>query len=186
MSMECPTCPSCQSEKDVFPVSRIYIAGITRETNRNEADRSVLRVVYGDANPQEDDFWQRSLRFAPPHAAPPPPRPLHPDLIAGFGLVFLIVLVGNVFAASHRLWLAPLWVGLGSGILYLLARPRWLGFYRAKMAQYRTRSNVLMNALERWHRTYFCAREELLFEAGEQAATKWGECEAVELEKART
>jgi hypothetical protein len=186
MPMECPTCPSCRSVKDVFPVSRIYIAGITRRSNRSEADRAVLRAVYGDESAQSDDFWKRSVRFEPPQAASIPSRPLHPDLMAGFGLVFLAVLVGNVFAASQRLWIAPLWVGLGLGILYLLARPRWMAFYRAQMALYRDRSNGIANGLERWHRIYYCSREKLLFEAGELAAAKWGECETIEWEKVRS
>lgn len=170
MPTECPACPSCQSTEDVFPVSRIYIAGITHPTHRSEADWAILRAVYGDTHARMKDFGQHFRRFNPPSSEPDGLRPLHPDMAAVMTAVFIVVLVGNVYAAIRQLWTTPLGLGAILGFMYLLSRRRLLGHYRAVQESRKIDWHSLTSELARWRRFYYCARDELQFEMDEQAA----------------
>lgn len=170
MPRECPACPSCQSVEGVLPISRIYIAGITRPPHRTEADWAVLNAVFGSRFTLTEGLDKRFHLFEPPGTAPDKPRPLHPDMAALIAAIFLLVLVGNVFEANRQLWTAPLWLGAGLGVIYLLFRQRLMKDYRSALVTYHSDWQSLANDMARWRRVYFCPRDEVLFEISEDAA----------------
>jgi hypothetical protein len=154
----------------VLPISRIYIAGITSPAHRSEADRSVLGAAFGVRPAMMEGLRERLHEFEPPRSEPSRLRPLHPDLAAAVGAVFLLVLIVNAYAANRQLWAAPLWLGAGLGLVYLLGRMRLMASYRSALETRRRDRQSLANAMARWRRVYFCPRDALLFEMDGQAA----------------
>jgi hypothetical protein len=154
----------------VLPISRIYIAGITSPAHRSKADWAVLGAVIGSGPALKAGLSERLHEFEPPRSEPNRLRPLHPDLAAAIGAVFLLALVVNAYAANRQLWAAPLWLGAGLGLIYLLGRKRLMARYQLTLETRRRDRQSLANDMARWRRVYFCPRDALLFEMEEQAA----------------
>jgi len=142
-------------------------------------DHAVLREVYGpwegegeygeNGMPKAAGGWA-DRRFDPSRSNQEARRPFHPDMVSGLAAVGLAVLVRNLYASTQSPWLLPLGVLFAWILLYLPLRKTWLAKYHSANAQRTKVWNVLDQDMARWHQTYYCTRDAVIFERDNHAS----------------
>jgi hypothetical protein len=157
-------CPSCHSTETVYPVSRIYIAAITRPESRNVADWDLLRSILGHELAGSEKASERlSERLKPPAGAHHRLGPINPDYLLGGIEIVGIVYIGNAFAAHLPGLLPALGVAVGLGIVYLFLRPGLKANYNKEKAALRAAAIAYENEIHKWQSLFYCKRDDLVF-----------------------
>jgi hypothetical protein len=155
-------CPKCGLSDQVEKVSTIYLQGFN-------AGKTPSAQSEGGDFPKLSKAELSKLHrlLAPPSSERSQViRPIHPDLmLLVFSGLFPIFLVG--IASSQRTLLLPaILVLVFFYLLYFWQRKRLIARYdQLKQSQVEEKRRV-EQAIGRWMKTYYCARDELVFKDG--------------------
>lgn len=164
-------CPVCELADQVEKVSILYLVelellkqkGPARLNDKNSHAMELLRARQL-AQPGVEPLRRK---LAPPSSGKQTTiRPIHPDLaVLAFGLITPVFLYGILTTqpGSALPVLAVLAVFYG---LYLWQRHRLIGRFEGEQARQKQAAEQTAQAVERWMKLYYCAREELVFVPG--------------------
>jgi hypothetical protein len=160
---EKPCCPVCKSGQDVFKVSQIYVAAITRAENRSAEDRQILVNIYGKELLSAAEIHQVAQQFGPPSGRSQVVRPVPPDLIAGmFSAVALVFLVNTFWVARPVFW-AILGIWLLSLAGYWSTRKSVLNRYRGMETTALGDRKAVEISVGKWMKAYYCGADGCVF-----------------------
>jgi hypothetical protein len=159
-------CPQCGQSDRVEKVSTVYLVGIG--LNRQPVDpASQVEVKFKLADLSQTDLHSLARQLKPPASTRKlPTRPLHPDLIViTFSLIVPIFLFGIWTSQTASLlpvlgFLAVLYA------LYFWRRKAIVGRFEARQSAQRASDERVRQAIERWMKLYYCARDDVVFEPG--------------------
>ena len=164
MPEERPKCPFCLSSQDVFPVSRIYVAGITKPSHRTPADWAILKAVYQDLIDAGVRSSFVSGYFNPPAIDKETTHPFHPDMGLAFILTPLVILAGNMYGGNIPWWPAPLGTAAIAALIYLFTRRGWIARYHTGISDEYRKGLRGEEEMAHWQRMYFCSHDRQIFE----------------------
>jgi hypothetical protein len=160
-------CPACGKSDQTDKVSAIYIQGLERgrqsvgAASQAEPAHSRSPVLLGKT---ALECRELSRRLAPPSAGKRlPTRPLHPDMVViAYSLILPVFLYGIL--TSQRPLILPL-LGLlaVSYGLYLWKRKAMVAKFESQVAARQAADERIKNAIERWMKLYYCARDDGVF-----------------------
>jgi hypothetical protein len=166
-------CPICGKADQVEKVSTIYLTGI--EVNRGSRNQTASRKVRPTANNHPGLAGIPALRLTTlsRRLTPPTPRreafaqPIHPDMyVLAVSLILSVFLYGIVTRLPVALLpLLALLAGLYA--LYFWRRKSIIDRFKRQQVYRLVGDEMIKQAIERWMRLYYCARDDGVFEPGD-------------------
>jgi hypothetical protein len=153
-----PICPCCGQSDLTQKVSLIYFESLAGKSIRGLKE-SARPAVSARAI---------SRRLAPPSVGSPSVwgslSSVHPDLVAivfAVAGLFLLYQIGIAFTAARLPGAVILFVALA---IYLAIRRHLIGRYRTIRAAQDQTHQAIQEAIQRWSRLYYCARDDAVFD----------------------
>ncbi len=162
-------CPMCGKTDAVEKVSVLYLTGLGMRTpggSPRDAGGGVraARALSIDI----PDVPALSRKLAPPASQKQAfMRAVHPDIaVLAFSLILPFFLYGILTSQAEMLpvVLAILAVFY---LVYFLERKRLVSRFQAEQAKQKADAERIQHGIERWMRLYYCARDDGVFEPGE-------------------
>lgn len=157
-------CPQCGQSDQVEKVSTIYLYGIGLSQSPTDSPRP--------ANFKFDSFSKADLRALSRRLKPPasgkraPTRPLHPDLVVlTFSLVTPIFLYG-IYTSQKTSFLPVLAFLILLLGLYAWRRNSIVARFEKQQAARQAAQARVEQAIGRWMKLYYCARDDGVFLPG--------------------
>ena len=165
-------CPVCGKADQVEKVSTIYITGI--EVSRGSRNQIASRKERQTANTHPGLAGIPALRLATlsRRLTPPAPRreaftqPIHPDMYVLTISLILTVLLYGITTRLPVLLLPMLVLLAGLFALYFWRRKRIIDRFKRQQVFRLVGDEMIKQAIERWMRLYYCARDDGVFEPG--------------------
>lgn len=170
-------CPDCRQADQVEKVSTIYVLGVekkwrarnTRAPTDDPAPPARSALVEAMA---PEALQALTRRLAPPAAKKEVPmRSIHPDLVVlTLSLVAPIFLYNIAFTQLNMLPLALAVLACFYGY-YFWQRNTILARFQAQQDAQQAAAKRIQRGIQRWMKLYYCAREDGVFEPGNEALT---------------
>lgn len=165
MSSGVVICPQCGQADRVEKVSKLYLEGVAAgRMRRADADAAP------DAQPaglSPGELFQVSRKLAPPAGGKSSlTRPLHPDLVVLVFSGLLPFFLAGIASSQRELLVPALVLIVVSYTVYLLRRKALIARFEREQADRQEAVRRVERAIGRWMRAYYCARDEVVFEAG--------------------
>jgi hypothetical protein len=171
LSEPVPTCPNCHQADKSFKVSLLYLEG-SAWLSQHSLDQGgnldqVMKEYLPDSSTKaaQDQFVTRlKALLAPPSGQKEAIRQIHPDGMVGFFLIVSIVIVYK--ALSSQPGSVPLiLILIAAGFTaYFIFRKTLVSRYNMHKRQGQQEIARIEKAISRWMRTYFCARDQSVFD----------------------
>jgi hypothetical protein len=166
-----PVCPLCHQTDKSFKVSRLYIEGSAwlsqHATDQCDHLIEVIREYLPDPStkPAQDQFVNRLKNLlAPPSGEKQVIRQIHPDGMVAFFLIASVVIIYK--AISSQPGSVPLiLILIAAGFTaYFVFRRTLVSRYNMRKLQGQQEIARIEKAISRWMRTYFCARDQCVYD----------------------
>jgi len=165
-------CPQCNTSKDVYIVSEIYLSGLESIKSSNPPKDNAFDLVFGHPSQKlgqrfVDQTTKRSLvrKFAPPSSSRKRiSRSISPDFIMLATFFISIFMLYQIFTQQREVFVPALLIILGVGATYLLTRKRIIARFIQKQKNEARETVQIKEAIERWMNLYYCAVDFVVFD----------------------
>jgi hypothetical protein len=164
-------CPVCKLADQVEKVSTLYLVEIELQRQKGSvwlSDKNSHAVELLRARQlAQPGFEPLRRKLAPPSSGKQTTiRPIHPDLaVLAFSLITPVFLYGILTTQPGSTLPVLTVLALFYG-LYTWQRRRLIGRFEGEQARQKRATERTAQAVERWMKLYYCAREELVFVPG--------------------
>jgi hypothetical protein len=166
-----PTCPDCNSTDKTFKVSLLYMEGSAWLNNQNLDQTGQLSQVMKEYLPEpvnrgaQEQFVTRLIALlSPPSGEKQVIRQIHPDGMVAFFLVISVVILYKAFFSQPES-LPLIVILLAAGFTaYIIFRKSLVSRYNMRKLQGQQEVIKIEKAVSRWMRTYYCARDQSVFD----------------------
>jgi len=164
-------CPQCNSNKEVYKVSEIYLSGLESIKSSTPLKNNTFDQIFGKPSQKlgrrfVDQTTKRTLvsKFAPPSSKKQRiSRSVHPDLIMFVTLLLSLFMLYQIYIQQRDAFLPVLLVVLGVTVFYLLTRKKIHARYMEKLKNTSKETRQIKEAIERWMNLYYCAADYVIF-----------------------
>jgi rubrerythrin len=165
-------CPQCNSSKEVYKVSEIYLSGLESIKSSSPQKENAFDRVFGHPSQKlgrrfVDQTIKRNLvsKFAPPSSSKQRiSRSLSPDFIMGATFLLSMFMLYQIFTQQREVFLSALLIILAVGAAYLLTRKRIVVRFIEKQKNEARHTVQIKEAIERWMNLYYCAADFIVFD----------------------
>lgn len=165
-------CPQCNTNKEVYKVSEIYLSGLESIKSSNPLKDNAFDLVFGHPSQKlgqrfVDQTTKRTLvsKFAPPSSKKQRiSRTVPPDFIMFATLLLSLFMLYQIYNQQRDAFLPVLFVILGLGVIYLLTRKKINAKYMEKQKNAFKETGQIEKAIERWMKLYYCAKDFCVFD----------------------
>ncbi len=164
-------CPSCGRADLVEKVSTIYIAGLEAKRKSTSTEVRSLGSSQSLSSIPAADLTTLAHRLAPPSGEKQVTRPVHPDIVvATFSLMALVFLRG-IYSSQPSMMMPTLVFLAVAYVAYFWQRKALTAKFENQHAARQVKDESVRRGIERWMRLYYCARDDGLFEPGDNHLT---------------
>lgn len=165
-------CPQCNTSKEVYKVSEIYLSGLESIKSSNPSKDNAFDLVFGHPSQKlgrrfVDQTIKRTLvsKFAPPSSSKQRiSRSLSPDFIMFATFLLSIFMLYQIFTQQREVFVPALLIILAVGAAYLLTRKRIVARFIEKQKNEARETVQIKEAIERWMNLYYCAADFIVFD----------------------
>jgi len=166
------TCPKCNSSKQVYKVSEIYLSGLDSIKSNAPLKENAFDLVFGHPSQKlgrrfVDQTTKRTLvsKFAPPSSSKQRiTRSLSPDFIMVATLLLSVFMLYQIYLQQREVFLPALLIIIGVSILYLFTRKKIIAKFIQKQKAEGRETDQVKEAIERWMKLYYCADDYSVFD----------------------
>ena len=165
-------CPQCNTNKEVYKVSEIYLSGLESIKSSTSLKDNAFDNIFGHPSQKlgrrfVDQTTKRTLvsKFAPPSSKKQRiSRSVHPDLIMFATLLLSLFMLYQIYNQQRGAFLPALLVILGVSVIYLLTHKKINTRYMEKQNNASKETGQIEKAIERWMKLYYCAADFCVFD----------------------
>jgi hypothetical protein len=165
-------CPQCNTSKDVYIVSEIYLSGLESIKSNTPPKDNAFDLVFGHPSQKlgrrfVDQTTKRTLvsKFAPPSSSRKRiSRSISPDFIMLATFFISIFMLYQIFTQQREVFVPALLIILGVSAAYLLTRKRIVARFIEKQKNEARETVQIKEAIERWMNLYYCAADFIVFD----------------------
>lgn len=164
------TCPQCGQSDQVEKVSTVYMEGIGSGRLGRLALSGNLSTT--DLPGRVTAIPTQELALLSRKLAPPSSgkrevtRLIHPDLVVLVFSAILPVFLAGIASTQGALFIPVLLFILGFYVIYFWRRKALIARFESQKKDRQSAVRRAERAIGRWMNTYYCARDEVVFEAG--------------------
>ena len=168
-----PICPQCNTNKDVYKVSEIYLSGLESIKSSTPLEDNAFDQIFGQPSQKlgrrfVDQATKRTLvsKFAPPSSKKQRiTRTIPPDFIIFVTLLLSLFMLYQIYTQQQDAFLPVLLVIFGVTVFYLLTRKRILARYLEKQKTTSKESSQIKEGIARWMNLFYCSTDYVVFDA---------------------
>jgi ABC-type multidrug transport system fused ATPase/permease subunit len=165
-------CPQCNSSKEVYKVSEIYLSGLESIKSSKVLKDNAFDIVFGHPSQKlgrrfVDQTTKRTLvsKFAPPSSSKQRiTRSLSPDFIMFATLLLSLFMLYQIFTQQREVFLPALLIILAVAASYVLLRKKIIAKFQQKQNNEAKETDQVKEAIERWMKLYYCAEDFVIFD----------------------
>lgn len=166
------TCPKCNSSKQVYKVSEIYLSGLESIRSSQPVNDNTFDIVFGHPSQKVgqrfvDQTTKRTLvsKFAPPSSSKQRiSRSLSPDFVMTATGLLSIFMLFQIYRQQQEVFLPALVIVLVIGAAYFLTRKKIIERFNQKVKNEANETEHVKEAIERWMELYYCAEDYVIFD----------------------
>jgi len=165
-------CPQCNTSKEVYRVSEIYLSGLESIKSSKPPQDNAFDLVFGHPSQKfgrqfVDQTTKRTLvsKFAPPSSSKQRIfRSLSPDFIMFATFLLSIFMLYQIFTQQREVFVPALLIILAVSTAYLFTRKRIVARFIEKQKNEARETEQVKEAIERWMNLYYCAADFIVFD----------------------
>ena len=165
-------CPQCNTRKEVYKVSEIYLSGLESIKSSKTLKDNTFDLVFGHPSQKlgqrfVDQTTKRTLvsKFAPPSSSKQRiSRSVHPDFIMFATLLLSLFMLYQIYTQQRGVFIPALLLILGLGIAYFFTRKKINAKFMEKQKAEGKETDQIKEAIERWMKLYYCATDFTVFD----------------------
>ena len=170
MAEKANPCPVCGQSDHVYKISQIYLEGMMRLRQGDEAETPMLDKLKSEVPAErieknhEKEYYRDVIQaFQPPQGGKQGMRLIHPDWIAGgMGIISILFLAEIFFNNYNTFWYLAALLAIGYAT-YFFFRKRILAKYLVQKSKEHGSAQQIERAVGRWMKLHYCSSDNLVF-----------------------